>query len=177
MTMAGWSQDTAKLRELILFVVERCADEQVGDVRINKVLFFSDAFALQQLGKPITGAAYQKLPLGPALRAFVPLRNEMVRDGDVAVEMVGKRRVTRALRKPDLRRFLEAEIKLVEHVVELFRAYSANGLSDMSHVLSPGWNLVEMKEDIPLQSQMISQEAVPPEVLERGRELAQRFGW
>lgn len=175
--MAAWSQDTAKLRELILFVVERCADEQIGDVRINKVLFFSDAFALQQLGAPITGARYQKLPLGPAVRAFVPLRNDMIGDNDVEVEMVGKRRVTRALRKPNMSLFSDDEIKLVERVIELFRAYSANGLSDASHVLSPGWNLVEMKEDIPLESQMISQEPIPPDVLQRGRELTQKFGW
>lgn len=175
--MTVWSQDTAKLRELVLFIVDRCADEQIGDIRLNKVLFFSDAFALQQLGRPITGARYQKLPLGPAARALVPLRNEMIGDGDVEVEMVGKRRVTRALRKPKMSLFSDDEIKLVERVIDLFRAYSANGLSDESHVLSPGWNLVELKEDIPLESQLISTVAPAPEVLERGRELAQKFGW
>ncbi len=175
--MADWSQDTPKLRELILFIAGRCAEEEIGDIRLNKVLFFSDAFALQQLGKPITGARYQKLPLGPAARPLVPLRDEMVRDKEVAVEMVGKRRVTRALREPNMSLFSADEVELVERVIELFRAYSANGLSDASHVLSPGWNLVELKEDIPLESQMISQDVVPPEILERGRELAQKFSW
>ena len=169
--MSDWSQNTAKLRELILFIVDHCADEQVGDVRLNKVLFFSDAFALQQLGKPITGARYQKLPLGPAARALLPLRDEMIGDKDVEVETIGKRRVTRALRKPNMALFSDDEIKLVEHVIELFRAYSANGLSDESHVLSPGWNLVELKEDIPLESQLISTTPPGPEILERGREL------
>jgi uncharacterized phage-associated protein len=175
--MADWSQNTNKLRELILFVADRCAEEQVGDIYLSKVLFFSDAFALQHLGEPITGARYQKLPLGPAARALVPLRNEMIENGDVAVEMIGKRRVTRALRKPDTSRFSEDEIKLVERVMDLFRGYSATVVSDASHDLSPGWNLVEIGEDIPLQSQLISTAPPSLEALQRGRELAEKFGW
>jgi len=175
--MADWSQNTDKLRELILFIADRCAEEKVGDVYLNKVLFFSDAFALQHLGEPITGARYQKLPLGPAARALVPLRNDMIDSGDVEVEMAGKRRVTRALRKPDMSIFSDDEIKLVERVMDLFRGYTATVVSDASHDLSPGWNLVEIGEDIPLQSQLISTGPPSPEVLQRGRELAQKFGW
>ena len=54
--MPRWKQNTRKLRELILFIAEQSADDQVGDIYLNKVLFFSDALALQRLGKPITGA-------------------------------------------------------------------------------------------------------------------------
>jgi uncharacterized phage-associated protein len=175
--MADWSQNTDKLRELILFIADRCADEQVGDVYLNKVLFFSDAFALQHLGRPITGARYQKLPLGPAARALVPLRREMSEKGDVEVVMVGKRRTTRALRNPDMSGFSEDEVKLVERVMDLFRGYSATVVSDASHDLSPGWNLVEIGEDIPLQSQLISTRPPSPVVLQRGRELAEKYGW
>ena len=175
--MATWSQDTAKLRELILFVADRCAEEEMSDTLLNKVLFFSDAFALQQLGRPITGARYQKQPRGPTARALVPLRNEMIGDGDVRVEMVGTRRVTHALRKPNTSLFSGNEVELVERVMDLLRGYSATVVSDISHDLSPGWNLVEVGEDIPLETQMISQAPIPAEVLERGSELAQKFGW
>jgi uncharacterized phage-associated protein len=175
--MPYWSQNAKKLRELILFVVDRCADEPVGDIYLNKVLFFSDAFALQHLGEPITGARYQKLAMGPAARALLPLRTEMIHDGDVEVEMVGKRRVTRALREPDTSVFSTQEVKLVERVMDLFRGYSATVVSNASHVLSPGWNLVDIGEDIPLQSQLLSTEPVSPEILARGRELAEKYGW
>jgi uncharacterized phage-associated protein len=175
--MAPWSQDTAKLRELILFVADRCTEEEISDTLLNKVLFFSDAFALQQLGRPITGARYQKQPRGPTARALVPLRDEMVGDGDVEVEMIGTRRVTRALRKPNISLFSGGEIELVERVMDLLRGYSATVVSDISHDLSPGWNLVEVGEDIPLETQMISRAPIPADVLERGNELAQKFGW
>jgi methanogenic corrinoid protein MtbC1 len=50
-------------------------------------------------------------------------------------------------------------------------------VSDASHQLSPGWNLVEIGEDVPLESQFISTAAIPKATLQRGRELAERYGW
>src|SRR5437763_1860100 len=105
------------------------------------------------------------------------MRREMVADGEVEVESVDKRTVTRALRDPNMSCFSEDEIRLVEHVIELFRSYSAMGVSNASHDLSPGWNLVEIGEEIPLESQFISKRPVPAEAVQRGAELADKFGW
>lgn len=175
--MPPWKQDTQKLRELILFVAQECADDEVGDVFLNKVLFFSDAFALQRLGQPITGSRYQKQPMGPTSRPLLPVREAMLKDGDVKVETIEKRTVTTALRAPDMSRFAPGETELVEHVIGLLRNWSATVVSNASHQLSPGWNLVEEGEDIPLETQLISREPVSADALERGRELAAKFGW
>jgi hypothetical protein len=172
--------DRDKFRELVLYVAQRCADDaRFGDTRLNKILFFSDAFALQHLGEPITGARYQKLKHGPAPRALLPVRREMEEDGEVMVERVGDppRTVTIALRDPDLSIFTEDEIDLVDQVIELFEGKTAGIVSQEAHLNSPGWNLVEMGEDIPLESQLISQTTPPDAVIERGRALAERFGW
>ncbi len=113
-----------KFRELILYIAHKCADDQAfGDTRLNKVLFFSDAFALQYLGEPITGARYQKLKHGPAARALLPVRGEMEAHGDLRTELVGDpaRRVTVALRGPDMSRFSEAEMELIDEVIRIFQ--------------------------------------------------------
>jgi hypothetical protein len=176
--MSDWRFERDKFRELIVFVAGRCADEpSFGDTYLNKVLFFSDALALQTYGAPITGARYQKLKHGPAPRALLPIREEMVRDGDVTVEMVGDRRVTRAEREADPSLFSADELGLVDQVIDAFRGLWAVHVSDLSHELSPGWNLVETGEDIPLESQLISTAPVPKTTLQRGRELAERYGW
>lgn len=176
--MADWSYSHDKFRELVLFIVDRCADDHAfADTHLNKVLFFSDAYALQSLGQPITGARYQKLEYGPAARALLPVRSEMVEEGDAKVEMIGKRRVTHALRKPDLSLFSQDEIKLVERVIDMFCGEWAVDVSDASHHLSPGWQLVEMREDIPLESQLIDTSSISPATLQRGRSLAEQYGW
>lgn len=175
--MARWRQNKRKLRELILLIATESAEDATGDIYLNKVLFFSDALALQRLGRPITGARYQKLPLGPAMRALLPIREEMVQDGDLNVVMIGKQRVTVACRDPDLSVFSANEIKLVREVMDEYRDAPAIAISDLSHFRSPGWNLVDEREDIPLESQLISTEAIPDGMKERGRALAARFGW
>ena len=175
--MSTWPFEREKFKELILFVAWRCADDaDFGDTFLNKVLFFSDALAVQSFGEPITGARYQKLPFGPAPRALIPVRAELENEGLVTVEYVGDRRVTRASR--DARPvFTTQQTEIVEKVIEAFRGMWAIHVSDASHALSPGWNLVEMREDIPLESQLISIDPVPKEHLQRGRALAARFGW
>lgn len=175
--MSTWPFQREKFKELILFIAWRCADDaDYGDTFLNKVLFFSDALAVQNLGTPITGARYQKLPYGPAPRALLPVRTELETEGLVTIELAGDRRITRANR--DARNiFPSREIQLVESVIDAFRGMWAIHISDASHELSPGWNLVEMYEDIPLESQLISTGAVPEEHLQRGRELAARYGW
>ena len=81
--------DEDKFRELILYIAHKCSDNPgFGDTRLNKVLFFSDAFALQYLGEPVTGARYQKLKYGPAPRALLPVRREMEAAGDLRTELV-----------------------------------------------------------------------------------------
>lgn len=176
--MANWDYDSAKFNELILYIVDRCADDPYfGDTHLNKVLFFSDAFALQHLGEPITGARYQKLEFGPAAVALLPARRELEAAHDVEVTMDGWRRMTRALRDPDTDLFTDDELELVDQVIELVKGKRAKTVSEESHLNSPGWNLVDENEDIPLESQLISREKPPSEVLERGRELAAKFGW
>ena len=57
----------------------------------------------------------------------------MIKDGLVEIEMEGKRRVTRALCKPNTAVFSDDEVKLVERVMDLFRGYSATVVSNISH--------------------------------------------
>src|SRR5438874_13093894 len=74
-----------KFKELMLYFSKRGIDEGlvIGSIKLNKLLFFTDFRAYAELGQPVTGARYQKLPLGPAAREFVPMRNQMLADREV----------------------------------------------------------------------------------------------
>ena len=75
--------DKSKMRELILYIARAQADDPTfGRVKLAKLLYFADNEAFVRLERPITGATYQKLPEGPAAREFVPLRDEMLLNGD-----------------------------------------------------------------------------------------------
>ena len=169
---------TDKFHELVIYIATKVeGDPRFGDVHLNKALFFSDAIALSDLGEPITSARYQKQPKGPLARNLLPARRAMEQAGDVEVHMDGLRRVTTALRPPNLAVFTKDQLAIVDGIVEILRKHTAGGVSKISHEAAPGWNLVEIGEDIPLSTQMISTKPAPEEVLERGRELAATYGW
>ena len=56
----------AKLRELILYVAERCEnDPDFGALKLNKILFNADFIAYALTGKAITGASIRSSAMVP----------------------------------------------------------------------------------------------------------------
>jgi len=43
-------------------------------------------------------------------------------------------------------------VRRSDRVIGLFQGKSAKQISDLAHDMSPGWNLVDMDEDIPLEN-------------------------
>ena len=176
--MSDWKYDPRKFRELILFIAEKSTgDGFFADTHMNKVLFWSETYAVQYLGRPIAGARYQKLERGPAARALMPARRAMVEAGDAEIKKAGRKTVTKARRKPDLTLFSDDELRLVERVIAQVGGRPAEDVSDESHKLSAGWKMVELKEDIPLGTQMIDTAPVTAPTRRRVEKFAERYGW
>ncbi len=171
-----------KFRELVIYVAEQTADMPAfGDTRLNKTLHFSDFYAYNRLGHSITGARYQKLRRGPAARALLPVRRELVQEGAIRMEkcVVGTKTATVTVpqRPANLALFSQAEIAIIDEVIARLRRMSAKQVSDMSHRESPGWNLVNDGEDIPYLTALIPPRGPSNAAIERGRQLAAQYGW
>jgi hypothetical protein len=171
-----------KFRELLVYIAEQVGhDQRFGDVKLNKILFFSDFRAYNRLGHAITGARYQKQRMGPTAVALLRARNQLVTEGAVEVRSrrVGQHEQTATIarRGPQTGLFTPDELAIVDGVIQELRPLSADDTSDLSHTRSPGWTLVDMGDVIPYQTALISPEPPPEHVLARGRELAARHGW
>ena len=171
-----------KFRELLVYIAERSADDPYfGDTKVNKALYWIDFFGYSNLGRPVTGAKYTKQPRGPLASALLPVRDELVAEGAVQVEarQVGdfSARVTAALRPADRSLFSAEELELADSIIDQLKGRWAVTVSAASHQQSPGWNLVEMGDEIPYSTALISMEPVSDQTEERLRETAARFGW
>lgn len=174
--------DADKFRELLLYVAKRSVnDSTFGATKLNKILFFSDFLAYGQLGRSITGAAYQRLEHGPAPRELLPIQEELVNKGEAMV--VPSRYFNRvqkrlwAVRDPDISGFSPEEISLVDDVIETLRCHDASDVSLLSHVVAVGWQLAGDREEIPYEAVFLSGEPPTPTDVKRGQELAQKHGW
>lgn len=151
--------DDDALRQLILHIAALSAgDEYFGAAKLNKLLFLADFLAFMQLGRPITGQAYQKLRAGPAPRRIVRVRGEMVADGVLAIEEV--QIFDRTQKRPvpmssaDLSGFTPEELQLVGKLVDEWRGASALQISQASHEFI-GWQMVKAGETIPYEAALV----------------------
>jgi hypothetical protein len=181
-TMQKFKQDTRKFKELILYISEKCAtDSTFGATKLNKILFLADFWSYARLKKPITGVEYMRLPKGPAPRPLVPIRNEMVASGELAIqetaitEEISRKRPIN-LRSADLSVFDAKEIALVDQILAICTGITAVGMSNYTHSWH-GWIAARNQETIPYETVFISDDPITPFEMERGRELAKQYGW
>ncbi|MGA7269908.1 MAG: Panacea domain-containing protein [Acidimicrobiia bacterium] len=172
--------DESKAAELILYIAEQTEeDKTAGSVKLNTILYFSELLHLRRTGVPITGADYQKLDHGPALRRMLPIIERLRAEGAATTvdrDYFGstQRRLV-ALRPPDLDRFSADEIAAVDRIIVQFWGKNATQTSGISHE-DAGWRAVESGESIPLSLAFIDVEGeVTDRIREKARELAQRL--
>lgn len=179
--MASKIGDESKLKELILYISQKCASDPLfGATKLNKILYFSDFFAYGNSGRAITEVEYRALPNGPAPRRLVQVRDEMVAKRELAVEsrvLVGGRTQARtvALRKPNLEGFTGREIAQVDQVIELLSGKGAKGSSWLSHRYV-GFKMTKEGDNIPYGTIFLSDEPLSEAEILYGRGLAARLG-
>lgn len=152
-----------KFRELVLLIARKSeGDPRFGSLKLNKLLFYSDFAAYLTLGHPISGQEYFALENGPAPRYMVRVREQMLRDGEIAMRkketVSGPQARTFALREPDLSQFTAQEVDLVDNVIRILAGQSGNDLSELTHRF-PGWKLAAEKETIPYTVALVGDRA------------------
>ena len=176
------------MKELILHVAAACANDPLcGAVKFDKILFYSDFLAFLKLGRSITEQPYFAIKNGPAPQQFVPIREEMIKAGDIEIQetpipgldnpfvrIVAKRRPDYSLLSPE-------EIEVVAEVIVKTKKMTGTHLSGKSHLFK-GWEIAWKKgpkTHIPFASVLFDTEGfwgiltpeLPPDQVDYGRKL------
>ena len=173
-----------KFKELILYIAKECETHPFfGATKLNKVLFYSDFIAYEQLGKPITGAEYTALEYGPGPRRLLPIRQDMLLDGDIIIQELGSQQRVVARRSPDLEEFSPSERKIIDTVIEALEYQDAESVSDLSHKFL-GWQAARAEffvtgqpTIIPYETVHVSNKALSESEIAAGKALAEKHGW
>jgi uncharacterized phage-associated protein len=175
----------ARLRELILYIAEKCGtDPEFSATRVNKIFFYADFLSFARTGTPITGAAYQALEHGPVPKRLLPVRKRMVDSGELEIRKVRKYTYSRhqyvALRSAKLDEFFKpSDIALVDEIIEAFRGTSAQTISRFSHHRL--WRIARGPSNvdgpIPYEAMYISDDPQSDSDVARANELVAQHGW
>jgi hypothetical protein len=144
--------DRNKFRELALYVATKTAPENLGAVKFNKVLYYSDMLHYVMKGHPITGATYRRRERGPTTDQLLFALRELTLEGAIQISNVPfygfMKKEYRALKEPDLSKFTADEIALVDDVIQFVcDGHTAKGISEFSHNLA--WEATEPDQEIP----------------------------
>lgn len=170
-----------RFRELIVYISQQSVrDPHFGATKLNKILYHSDFRAFERFGVPLTGVRYFRLPQGPAPRALLPVRQELEREGAIAVYRVDlgegyTQHRTKALRAPVLEHFTRDELDVVDEVIRELWNQNAAEVSNASHDIR--WRTLEHKDNLPYEFAFLSDDGVTESDLKRTRELATELGW
>jgi Protein of unknown function (DUF4065) len=175
MLLASFMQfNREKMRAVILHACHSCDPDELGAVKLNKVLYYLDMIAYAHHRMTVTGATYRKRPNGPASDQLLFLLREMQRAGDIEIKDVdyhGFWKKEYIAKAPDPVGVLnEEELSLLDDVIEFVcRQHSARSISEYSHSLP--WEMAEMGGVIPYHSAML---LFPMEPTPEGLEIAEQ---
>lgn len=144
--------DREKFKALVHYVCATCPADQLGAVKLNKVLYFSDMIHFATRGAPVTGATYRKRPLGPTTDQLLSAICELERAGAIYVEDVNYfgyiKKQYSSLTQPDISRLNDDERALVDEVIDFVcRNNTARTISEFSH--NRAWEIAEPGAEIP----------------------------
>lgn len=167
-----------RLRELILFIAERCQDDPTfGATKLAKILYRADFMSFARYGEPITGTCYQKLPKEPVPTAVAPVRNEMIAKGEITMTKEGYSPYLRdrviPLREANLDNFKARDIALLDGVIRMFYGATAAQVSEFSH--DRAWEAASSYECIPYEAVFVSDEELTERDIEVGREMIAEY--
>jgi hypothetical protein len=169
-----------RFTELMLYINKKLSnDEYFGQIKLNKVLFFSDFTAFGRLGSTITGVEYQHLDEGPAARPMLPIQRRMQAAKILVIEPRSFYGHTQdrpiSLRDPDLSEFSGEQIAIVDAWIDRLRGMTATQVSKLSHDTF-GWRITKNGQTIDPRSVFIAWRAPTAADIERGQELAEKHG-
>lgn len=143
-----------KLKDVVHYICARCHQDELGNVKLHKLLYFADMLHFLSSNKPLTGVEYQKQSFGPVARHLSWAINELSREGALMVQKRDyygfKKTDYLSLQPPSVSRLTNLEIALLNDVIEFVCERSAKEISELSH-LEP-WKAAEIGETLPYYS-------------------------
>ncbi len=165
--------DREKLKEAVWLLAAYCPREELGNVKLHKILYFSDMLSFLDVGQPITGVEYQKQKFGPTARHLSSALRSLEMEGRVKtveepyhgfykktyVSLLGYQPARLNLR----------EQSLLREMADFVRGKTAREVSELSH--NAAWETASLGETLPYFTVL---NLIPNEIDDDDRSWAER---
>jgi uncharacterized phage-associated protein len=146
--------DRAKFKDAVHYICAKCPVDELGKVKLHKILYFADMIHFIETGAPLTGVQYQKQKFGPMARHLNWAIDDLIKDNRLRVEKSDyfgfEKMDYYALGEVNRSRLNENARRVLDEVIEFVRLRSAKAISEFSHMAA--WEAVEIGDTIPYYS-------------------------
>ncbi|PHS27951.1 MAG: hypothetical protein COA84_02845 [Robiginitomaculum sp.] len=143
--------DRDKFLEAVHYVCSIFDPDKLGNVKLHKVLYFSDMFHFLDTGAPITGDDYIKQKFGPTARHLAWAVRQLEKDRVLSVETQDYHGYSKKkylpMKKFKSEKLSSSELHMLKDAAKFLDDFSARQASDISH--NEAWRTAKMGEVIP----------------------------
>jgi uncharacterized phage-associated protein len=143
--------DYEKFLVVVHHICNACAGDELGRVKLHKILYFADFLSYLETGTPLTGEDYLKQKYGPTARHLGKALRDLESAGALKIESQPfhgyVKHTFSSLRTPENNRLSAEETTLLREVMAFVCRQTASQISEFSH--SEPWTLVDVGERIP----------------------------
>lgn len=142
-----------KLKNLILYILGKCGQKpNVGEIVLNKLLYFCDFNYYELTFESMTGSEYIKYPMWPVPKDMKNVLEEMevdklIKRFDVEYFWFAQKKAI-PLIEPDMIGFNGKQIEVIEQVIAEYSDKNGKWLTDFSHEDMPWKATKEMMQPI-----------------------------
>ena len=143
--------DRDKLIKVVHYVCANCSPEELGSVKLHRILYFSDMLHFLSTGEPLTGVEYRKQQFGPTARHLAWAVNELAAQGKLKIEQRDYFGFSKtdyiAVQQPGPGSLSNHAVQILNDVIAFVCSRSAKEISELSH--DAAWQAAEIGEVIP----------------------------
>ncbi len=151
--------DRNRLKAAVHYICRNSPPEQLGAVKLHKILWLADMGMYGIRGAPMTGESYKRYPQGPFSTHLAEVLDELSSDRKVEISEIdffGKiKKQYLGVGQPDISLFNDREISMLErmrkHVCE---EHTATSISEFTH--DDIWEMASEYEVLPYHVSLVS---------------------
>lgn len=137
-------KDNSKIKKAIAYIInyfqEHYSIENLGSVKLNKILWFCEENFIYKYNKPFLNLTFVKKEMGPVPNNIKDILDEMVEEKSIFIWETDKqynngrfKRQFVCIETPNVNDFTREELITLDLFINKFAKEKANNLSELSH--------------------------------------------
>ena len=139
-----------KFKQIVLYIINKINKQELGNVKLNKILWFSDLEKCKNEAYTITGETYIKQNYGPVAKHLPSILRELEKiDKAITIEREtpDSMLLYTPVKKADTNLF-KNDIKYIDETIEKLRHMKSKDISKLTHTKL--WESLNIGEVIPV---------------------------